>query len=254
MSGRRALVIAVGLALAPACGKSGPTHVGADGSVGKLEFDDPAQRLSFDDPTRQEPTGFGYGEWVVEGGVLKQTHPAADNLANHLRYVGDAFGARGGEAPGKYRVAVDIAAYQETSSPQVHGSPTGILAFMPYYRDPTHYVLLVASRHNIEVWNVDGYRAAGEVWPAEARLFNEWLPQEIKVGDTVRWQAEVDIPNKSLRVWYGDTAKEKAVLTIPGLDGAPHHVAFAANGNFVAFDNLALYYLEPRKALGFLGL
>ncbi len=256
MANRCALIIGILLALAPGCGKAGPTNIGADGSVGKLDFEDPAQRSQFDDPTRQEASGFGYGEWSVEAGVLKQTKGAADNLANHLRYVGGAFGEKGGKAPQKYRVAVDVSAYQPTESPQVHGSPTGVLAFMPYYKDPTHYVILVASRHSIEAWNVDGLRAAGEAWPPEARLFYEYLPYEVKVGDTVHWRAEVDVPKKSIRFWYGDDEKEKATMAIPNLDASPHYVTLAANGNFVSFDNLSLYYLEAKKQgiLGFLGL
>lgn len=256
MAVRRALVIGVLVAVVPACGRSTPTNVGPEGAVGKLDFEDPAQRGQFDDPTRQEAAGFGYGEWVVEGGTLRQTKGASDNLANHLRYVGNAFGEKGGKAPDKYRVAVDISAYLPTESNQVHGSPTGILAFMPYYKDPTHYVILVASRHSIEAWNVDGLRAAGEAWPPEARLFYEYLPYEVKVGDTVHWRAEVDIPRKAMRIWYGEDDKERATLALPNLDASPHYVALAANGNFAAFDNLALYYLEAKKQglLSFLGI
>lgn len=252
----RALAIGVLIASVPACGRSTPANIGPDGSVGKLDFEDPAQRSQFDDPTRQEPAGFGYGEWVVEGGMLRQTRGASDNLANHLRYVGNAFGEKGGKAPERYRVAVDISAYQPTESPQVHGSPTGILAFMPYYKDPTHHIILVASRRSIEVWNVDGLRAAGEPWPEEARLFYEYLPHEVKVGDTVHWRAEVDVTRKSLRIWYGEDEREKATIAVPTLDGAPHYVALAANGNYAAFDNLAFYYLDEKKKglLSFLGL
>ena len=251
--GKRALSsVFVVVALAAACGKSGPAHVGPNGEVARIDFEDPAQRMLFDNPARTEEAGFSFGEWLVEGGVLKQKRGASDNLANHLRYRGDAFGSPDGQAPSRYGVALDIAAYQETESRQVHGSPTGILGFMPYYKDPTHYVILVAARQSIEVWNVAGLRAAGEAWPQEARLHYEFLPYEIKVGDTVHWQAEVDTGAKTIRVWFGDDEAPRATVTVPEMDDAPHYVALAANGNFVAFDNLALFFLEKRK--GPLGL
>lgn len=237
-------IVGSACAVLTACGALGPAG-GARGLVASYDFSNPGQLALFDNPARQEMSGFGYGDWKIASGALEQTRGASDNLADHLRYIGGAFGTRDGLAPHHYRVEVDVSAYQPVDSPQVAGSPTGILALLPYYKDPTHYVLLDANQHVAEAWMVDGYRPAGDVWPSSARLWNEWQPSAFAVNQVVRWTAEVDTDRHTVHIWLD--GQDKGTITDPRIDGAPHYVALASNGNYVAYHRLALWNLDPAK-------
>lgn len=203
-----------------------------------LTFDTPA--MPFDNPAKGEASGFAPGSWAVVDGRLTQTVGAADNLANHLRYTGPAFDTDDGHAGLQYAVSVDVAVAREADSPAVHGYPTGILAMMPYYRDPTHYVLLVATRQNLSCWVVDGQRPAGTEWPESARVWDEWLGEPLSASSSIRWGAEVDVDAHALTISVND--QKKAARTVPMIDRKPHWIALAANGNYAQFDNLRLVW------------
>ncbi|MBU6428438.1 MAG: hypothetical protein KGR26_05485 [Cyanobacteria bacterium REEB65] len=224
-----------------ACGSLGPAP-GPGGLVANFGFTGPAVLAQFDNPARQESSGFGYGQWAISGGALEQVKGAADNDADHLRYIGSAFGSHGGLAPHHYRVEVDVSAYQAVDSPQVAGAPTGTLALLPYYKDPTHYVLLDASGHTNEAWMVDGYRPAGDVWPASAKVWSQWNPDSVGLNQVVRWTAEVDTDHHSVHIWVD--GQDKGTVTSALVDNSPHYIALAANGNYVAYHHLALYDLD----------
>jgi hypothetical protein len=206
------------------------------GKTTLLTFTTPS--MPFDNPAKGESSGFAPGNWVAGNGKLTQTQGAADNLANHLRYTGDAFGTSDGRAGRVYSVSVDCSVAKEADSPAVAGFPDGILAMMPYYKDPTHYVLLVGSHQNLSCWVVNGYRPAGQEWPQEARVWDQWLETPLDASSSVRWGADVDCDHHSLKIYVND--QSKAARTIPMISNAPHWVALAANGNYEQFSNLKL--------------
>lgn len=208
----------------------------AGGKTTMLTFTTPA--MPFDNPAKTEPSGFAPGSWSVSGGKLQQTQGASDNLANHIRYVGDAFNNKEGRAGSVYSVSVDCSVAKEVDSPAVHGFPTGVMAMMPYYQNPTHYVILVAARQDLSCWVVNGYRPAGAEWPASAQIWNEWLPQPLDASSSLRWGADIDTEKHTIRILLND--QPKVTRTVPMISDAPHWIALGANGNYAQFSNLKI--------------
>ena len=246
--GRREVTVGIALMLVAGCGsdlfdRKSDFRAPAGGKTTQLSFEDPQELSQFDNPAIKEPAGFTPGEWKVEGGALKQTMGMKDNTANHLRYKGEAFGRSDGQAGLRYRVDVDASAYQEAIHPQVHGFPTGVLNLMPYYQDPTHYVMIVAKKQTVEAWVADGQRPASMAWPDTNKLWGTWLKEPIAVGQVFKLGAEVDVEAKKLRIYVNDELK--AEREVPQMDASkPHWVALGANGNFAQYDNLKLQWLK----------
>lgn len=246
--GRREVTVGLALLLLAGCGtdvidRKADFRAPAGGKTTTLTFETSQELSLFDNPATKEPAGFTPGDWKIEGGALKQTMGMKDNTANHLRYRGDAFGRPDGEAGLRYRVDVDASAYQEAIHPQVHGYPTGVLNLMPYYQDPTHYVMVVAKKQTIEAWYANGERPASMAWPNTNKLWGMWLKEPIAVGQVFRLGAEVDVESKKVRIYVNDELK--AEREVPLIDASkPHWVALGANGNFVQYDNFTLQWLK----------
>ena len=236
MQSQRAWGAFLAMALA-ACSFEGPLPP-PEGKVTVLDFERPD--FPFDDPVQVETEGFATGRWLIQGGLLGQVAGRQDNLASHLRYRGSAFGSDDGRASKRYGLEVTCSAAREAESSQVHGYPTGILACMPYYRDPTHYLMLVAARQELACWWVDGLRPGGAQWPDSARLWSEWLPAALEASSSLRWGADVDVERHQVKIRVD--GRQTATLDVAGLDDRPHWVALAANGNFVRFDDLRLVW------------
>ncbi len=203
-----------------------------------VTFEQPA---SFDNPA----AGSGYfgGSWQVKDGSYQQAQSSINNFITIRRYKGGGWGSNG-EAPAHYRTDVEIRAYQEADSPQLLGYPVGILSFIPYFRDATHYVVLVATPTNtggtkVEAWAVNGYAPGGSSWPEEACLVSKWLDAPMSVGTPLVLGAEVDTKTQSLKVSINGEEQEK--VHTPLLSGGKHWVALVSNGNYVQFDNLRLF-------------
>ncbi|GEM_PF-2110831 len=246
--GRRAVSSAVALMLLAGCGsdlfnRKVDFRAPSGGKTTDLGFEDAHDLQNFDNPAVKEPAGFTPGEWKIEGGALKQTMGMIDNTANHLRYKGDAFGRPGGQAGLRYRVDVDASAYQAADHQQVHGYPTGVLNLMPYYQDPTHYVMLVAKKQTIEAWVADGQRPASMAWPDTNKLWGMWLKEPIQVGQTWRLGAEVDVEAKKLRIYINDELKAEREVPMMSA-GTPRWVALGSNGNYAQYDNLKIQWLK----------
>lgn len=246
-TGRRGVGLGIALLLVAGCGtdlfnRKSEFRAPSGGKTTIMAFESADDLGKFDNPATREPAGFTPGNWQVLEGALRQTMGMKDNTANHLRYVGDAFGRPDGQAGLRYRVDVDAMAYQEADHTQVHGYPTGVLNLMPYYRDPTHYVMIVAKKQTIEAWLADGQRPASMAWPDANKLWGMWLKEPIAVGTTVRLGAEVDVEAKKLRIYVNDELK--AERDVPQMTKDPHWVALGANGNYAQYDNLTMQWLK----------
>lgn len=245
---RRGIPAGLALLMLAGCGtepvpKKSELRVPEGGKHTKLTFEDARALALFDNPATKEPAGFTPGAWKIEGGALKQTMGMKDNTANHLRYKGDAFGQKDGRAGLHYRVDVEASAYQEAVHPQVHGYPTGVLNLMPYYQDPTHYVMIVAKKQTVEAWVADGQRPASMAWPDTNKLWGMWLKEPIQVGQVFKLGAEVDVKAQKLRIFVNDELK--AEREVPMMKASkPHWIALGANGNFAQYDNLKIHWLK----------
>lgn len=215
-------------------------HAPSGGKTTLLDFKTPS--MPFDNPAKGEASGFAAGNWVVQDGKLQQTQGSVDNLADHLRYTGDAFGTHDGSAGIAYSVSVDCSVAKECDSPAVAGYPTGIMAMIPYYKDPTHYVLLTASGQSLSCWVVNGYRPAGAQWPDSAKVWDTWLPEALDVHSKIRWGADVNTEAHSLTIYVND--QKKVTRNIPMINRDKHWVALAANGNYAQFSNLKLTWTK----------
>ncbi len=209
-----------------------------EGAVTLLDFSGSA--FPFDNPVQGELPGFAAGKWLIQGGALDQVEGRQDNLASHLRYRGKAFGTDDGRAGRQYGLDVTCRATREVESAAVHGFPTGILACMPYYRDPTHYLMLVAARQELACWWVDGLSPAGAAWPETGKLWSRWLDSPLDATASIRWGADVDLDGR--RVSLRLDGRAVGAVDVPALDDRPHWVALASNGNFVRFDDLRLVH------------
>lgn len=248
--GRLAIAGAVALMLIAACGTNPANdppksdfRAPEGGKQTQLTFEDAKDLASFDNPAVKEPAGFTPGSWKVEGGALKQTQGMIDNTANHLRYVGNAFGRAGGQTGKRYRVDVEASAYQAADHQQVHGYPTGVMNLMPYYQDPTHYVMIVAKKQTVEAWVADGQRPASMAWPDTNKLWGMWLKEPIAIGQVFKLGAEIDADAKLLRIYINDELKAERQVPMINAE-TPSYVALGANGNYVQYDNLAFQWLR----------
>ena len=212
----------------------------AGGKTTMLTFNTPS--MPFDDPAKNEPSGFAPGHWVIAGDKLQQTVGASDNLANQLRYVGDAFNSKDGRSGAVYSVSVDCSVSKDADSPAIQGYPTGVMALMPYYQDPTHYVLLAAAGQDLSCWVVNGYRPAGAEWPKNAEIWDEWLSRPLDASASIRWGADIDTDNHTIRILVND--QPKVTRSVSMITDSPHWVALGANGNYAQFTNFKIVWTK----------
>lgn len=210
----------------------------AGGKTTLLNFETPS--MPFENAAKNEATGFAPGSWSVVDGKLQQTQGAKDNLANHLKYTGEAFDTKDGAAGKVYSVSVECSVAKEAESPAVHGFPTGVMAMMPYYKDPKHYVLLVATKQNLSCWVVNGQTPAGGEWPADAQIWDQWLDTPLDASSSIKWGADVDTEANELTIYVNDQKKVKR--KVPMLNNDKHWVALGANGNYAQFDNFKIVW------------
>lgn len=219
-------------------GMSKYTTAPAGGKTTLLDFETPS--MPFENAAKGEASGFAPGTWAVVDGKLQQTVGATDNLANHLKYTGDAFNTKDGKAGRVYTVSVDASVAKDADSPAVHGFPTGVMAMMPYYKDPKHYVLLVATAQSLSGWVVNGQTPAGSEWPADAKFYDEWLEAPLSASSSLNWKADIDTEANSITVYVND--QKKVTKKLPMINNDSHWVALGANGNYAQFDNFKIVW------------
>ncbi len=200
-------------------------------------------QFPFEDPTTPEErlTGrYFMGRWIATAdGVQQEEAPPSPSISLR-RYTGAAFGEPGGKAPPRYRVEAELQAYQPAGlGPEdVPGSPVGALALVPYYKDTTHYVLMVATPTQAQVWMVDGMRPGDEWDASKYRRYLMQLPTPIAVGDTVKWGARVDTARQHLEIYLNGELKES--FADPFIQEGDHGIALFSNGNYVRYGALTL--------------
>ncbi|MBU6428224.1 MAG: hypothetical protein KGR26_04390, partial [Cyanobacteria bacterium REEB65] len=199
--------------------------------------------LPFEDPTtmeERESSRFFMGQWAIDHGALQQEDLPASAGMSFRRYDGSAFGSAGGLAPSHYRVETEVSAFAPSGHgpADIPGSPVGALGIIPYFRDTTHYTLLVATPTDAELWMVDGLRP-GDEW--DAATYRRWLyelPSPLHVGDNVRWGADIDTKAQTIQISFQGRLME--ILTDPFLQNIAHSVALVSNGNYVRYSSLVL--------------
>jgi hypothetical protein len=223
-------------------GGPSPAPTASPRDPGTLTFD--AGPAPFADPTSPEErasTRYSSGTWVVSDGAYAQTQTAPSQTLMIQRYTGNALGKPNGDAPSHYRAEAVVQVYEATTTDPADmvGAPNGVWGFIPYYQDAQHFVLMMATGREAMVWVVDGLRP-GDTWDAATyRKWHLYLPQELKVGDSVTWGAEVNAATNEITITYnGDrkTAFRHPMIT----DSATHSVALVSNGNKVRYDTVTL--------------
>lgn len=216
-----------------------------------VEFNEAADAALFVDPTTEEQraTGrFSSGNWVIRDGWFAQTREAQSATLMFRRYNGAALGLPNGQAVSRYRVETLAQPYQavpEARQFDIAGYPTGIVGMIPYYLDPTHYILLIATPQTssgpseASLWVVDGLMP-GDNW--DVSVHRKWRSnlkgEQLQVGTNVQWGAEVDTKAKTITVFLNGEQKE--TLTLDFIQDVQHSVSLISNGNFVQYDWLRL--------------
>lgn len=210
----------------------------AGGKTTLLTFETPS--MPFENAAKGEVNGFAVGSWTVADGKLQQTVGATDNLANHVKYTGDAFNTRDGRAGKVYTVSVDASVAKDADSPEVHGYPTGVMALMPYYKDPRHYILLSATTTSLQGWVVNGQMPGGGEWSQDAKIFDQWLTTPLSASSSINWKADIDTDRSEIVIYVND--QKKVTRKVPMITNDPHWVALGANGSYAQFDNFKIVW------------
>lgn len=200
-------------------------------------------RIPFEDPTtmeERESARYFMGRWAMNDGAYQQEDVPPSAGMSFRRYDGNAFGTQDGLAPSHYRVDAVVSAFAPAGRgpDDIPGSPVGALGIVPYYLDTTHYLLMVATPTDAELWTVDGLRP-GDEW--DAATYRKWLydlPTPLKVGDEVRWGADVDTKAQTIGIYLDGQLMED--LTDPFIKDVAHSVSLISNGNYVRYSSLTL--------------
>jgi hypothetical protein len=170
----------------------------------------------------------------IQGKVLRQTEKQPEPWVSFVRYRGKHFGPNG-QMPMRYRFEVS---QQPIASPY-NLPPTGDQGVQPYYLDADHYLEVVNTPRDLQVWYCDGGKPMnGRGWK---RLYNR--PVTTQPGDVRRVGGIVDVANKSFVLLYD--GKPEATLQVPDLDPSrPHFMALRSIGNEVNFDDLEVEKLD----------
>ncbi len=208
------------------------------GKTTLLTFETPS--MPFENAAKGEAAGFAAGTWTVADGKLQQTMGATDNLANHMKYTGDAFSTKDGRAGKVYTVSVDASVAKDAESPAVHGYPTGVMALMPYYKDPKNYILLSATANSLQGWVVSGQTPAGAEWSQDNKFFDQYLDTPLTASGSLNWKADINTESNEITVYVND--QKKLTKKIPMINHDPHWVALGANGNYAQFDNFKIVW------------
>ena len=166
--------------------------------------------------------------------ALRQTEKQPEPWVSLIRYRGTHFGPDG-QLPKRYRFEVS---QQPIASPY-NLPPTGDQGVPLYYLDATHYLEVVNTPRELQVWYSDGAQPMnGRGWK---RLFNRSM--STNPGDVRRVGGIVDVTNKTFVLLVD--GKPEATLQVPDLDASkPHGMALRAIGNEVNFDDLEVTSLD----------
>lgn len=176
------------------------------------------------------------GTWEVAAGthaplrskVLRQTEKQKEPWISLVRYRGTAFGPDG-RLPLHYRFEVT---QQPIDSPY-NLPPTGDQGIQPYYLDADHYLEVVNTPRDLQVWYCDGGQPMnGRGWK---RLYSR--PLNTQPGDARRVGGIVDVPRKTFVLLVD--GKPETTLQVPDLDASKAHgMALRSIGNAVNFDDV----------------
>lgn len=170
----------------------------------------------------------------IQGKVLRQTQKQPEPWISLVRYRGAHFGPNG-QMPRRYRFEVS---QQPIASPY-NLPPTGDQGVQPYYLDADHYLEVVNTPRELQVWFCDGGQPMnGRGWK---RLYNRSLATN--PGDVRRVGGIVDVANKSFILLYD--GKPEATMQVPDIDPSrTHFMALRSIGNEVNFDDVEVTKLD----------
>ncbi|MBC7544426.1 MAG: hypothetical protein H7338_17025, partial [Candidatus Sericytochromatia bacterium] len=178
--------------------------------------------------------------WIASSGFWQL--PAFSSYQyGFRRYAGAAFGADG-RTPDLYQVTYRI-------KPAAGANQ---IAVLPYYLDPTHYmmVMLNLTNRNVSLWQFDGGTpTSGSTGTTDvSQNFRGWRPLPAPAADgSYMIRVKVNAVWHSLAVWVGGTWIDTPYL--PAVNQQPHTIGIRANGapqGVVSVD--VLRYDTPEQA------
>lgn len=188
------------------------------------------------------PSWLYVGTWEVadvdtpglKGRVLRQTKVQERPPITLVRYRGAFGGGEDGQMPPRYRMEVT---QQPVRSPY-NLPPTGDQAVQPYYLDANHYVEVVTTPRELQLWVCDGGTPdSAQGW---TKVWSEAL--STRPYDTRRIGAVVDTKKRTFQLLYDGQPKAEATLDF--IDPSRKAmVALRAIGNEVNFDDFTLEQL-----------
>lgn len=211
-------------------------------SVGTLPADWIGVRAEMVAQGKTPPAWLYDGTWEVanvdrapiRGKVLRQTQLQPEPWVSLVRYRGTQFGPNG-QLPMRYRFEVT---QQPIASPY-NLPPTGDQGVPLYYLDADHYLEVVNTPRELQVWYCDGGQPMnGRGWK---RLYNRQMTTN--PGDVRRVGGIVDVQKKTFVLLYD--GKAEATMQVPDFDPSrPHSMALRSIGNEVNFDDLEVEKLD----------
>lgn len=198
----------------------------------------------FEDPTTTDErfsSRYAAGRWQVANGTYRQTQEVQTATLMIQRYNGNGFGKEDGQAPSRYSVELTALAYRPVTATEsvIAGAPAGVVGYMPYYLDTTHYIIVERVKNFYEVWFVDGL-TPGDEWAAETyRKFDLRATGSLAVNEPVTFKSEIDTKRGTMRLWIN--GEYQAQLTDTNfIRDVQHGFALTSNGNYVAFKDIKL--------------
>lgn len=210
-------------------------------SPGSLGTDSPFVDVRDELVSRGEtpPTWLYSGGWEIadvdtvalKGRVLRQTKVQERPPIALLRYRGSFYGQADGEMPARYRMEVT----QQPMRSPYNLPPTGDQGVQPYYLDANHYVEVVTTPSQLQLWVCDG--GAPDSAAGWTKVWSEDLGT--KAGDVRRVGALVDLKARKFTLLYDGQTKAEATVNLIDPDRKAY-VALRAIGNEVNFDDFEL--------------
>ncbi len=198
----------------------------------------------FEDPTTTEERfsgRFAAGRWLTVNNTYRQTQEVQTATLMFQRYNGNGFGLEDGQAPSRYSVELTAFAYRPVTATEsvIAGAPAGVIGFIPYYLDSTHYIIVERVKDQYEVWFVDGL-TPGDEWAAETyRKFDMTATASLAVNEPITFKTEIDTKRGTMRLWIN--GEYQAQLTDTNfIRDVQHSFALLSNGNFAAFRDVKL--------------
>lgn len=189
------------------------------------------------------PAWLYVGQWEIadvdtpqlKSRVLRQTKVQERPPVTFVRYRGAFAGGEDGAMPARYRMEVT---QQPVRSPY-NLPPTGDQAIQPYYLDANHYVEVVTTPRELQLWVCDG--ASPDSATGWTKVWSEALAT--RAYDTRRIGAVVDTRKRTFQLLYDGEPKAEATLDF--IDPSRKAmVALRAIGNEVNFDDFTLEQLD----------